>query len=76
MLVVGPKSDFPSYLIPITCVLGLSIYYCIIIVPVIWKNVAILVVSSLFSYLLNIFVIVITTFTDPGIIPRRPFLLY
>jgi hypothetical protein len=72
----GPKSDIPSNYIPIVSVLALAVYYCFRIVPVIWGSLSVLVVSSITSFLINLILIIVTTFTDPGIIPRRPFLLY
>lgn len=72
----GPKSDIPSNYIPIVCVIGLTIYYSFTILPIIWESLSILVVSSFTLFIINIILIMVTTFTDPGIIPRRPFLLY
>jgi hypothetical protein len=72
----GPKSDIPSNYIPIVCVIGLVIYYSFTILPIIWESLSILVVSSFTLFIINIILIMVTTFTDPGIIPRRPFLLY
>jgi palmitoyltransferase ZDHHC9/14/18 len=74
-LITGPRSDCFTNISFYICILSLIPYY-IFVAPTIWYSVSpsLVILLSIFTLLTLIFFL-LTSFTDPGIIPRRSFLM-
>lgn len=72
--VMGPLGDCCANLYFYICALGVLIPYCIFMIRDIWKVSPAIPLLLFLSILLTTFFLNLTQCTDPGIIPRRPFL--
>lgn len=72
--ITGPAKDTPGLVFIYICQIVMIVSYSIIVLPSNWALTPVLPLLYLASsILLNLF-IVLTACTDPGIIPRKPFL--
>jgi hypothetical protein len=70
----GPSSDFPIYTGPyiiFSLVLGMYFYF---IFPAVIDNNALVVIGFIVSFVITIIFMLLSSCTDPGVIPKRPFL--
>ena len=72
---LGPLSDISANLCVYCCVLGVSIPYCIFMLPKVWEVSPALPIIFLICVATTILFLNLTQCTDPGIIPRRPYLM-
>jgi hypothetical protein len=71
---MGPIRDCPANMVFYCCSIGLLVPFCIFIVRDTWEVNAVIPVLFFLSLLLTALLLNLTQCTDPGIIPRRPFL--
>jgi palmitoyltransferase ZDHHC9/14/18 len=58
------------------CLIVVMVPYYIFVAPDVWNNVSpVLPIATTVSVLFTLLSILLTSFTDPGIIPRRAFLM-
>ena len=70
---VGPKSDCYSYRFAWFMILACSIIFFIIPGPYLWINITpIIPLMEAYLFVLTMVFFLLATFTNPGIIPRRP----
>lgn len=72
---IGPAGDMCANLCIYVCMLGALIPYCIFMLPKIWKASPALPIVFLVSLAATVLFLNLTQCSDPGIIPRRPYLL-
>lgn len=72
--IMGPKGDTAANLCVYFCAAGILIPYCIFILGEIWTITPAVPVLFLITLAVSILFLNLTQCTDPGIIPRRPFL--
>lgn len=72
--IMGPLQDCCANLYFYFCALGVLIPYCIFMLGDIWKVSPVIPLLLFLSILLTTLFLNLTQCTDPGIIPRRPFL--
>ena len=71
-LVLGPKSDRVTNVIAWILILGISIIYFALAFPFLVKsNILAIPFISIYLFISTIVFLLITTLTDPGIIPRK-----
>lgn len=71
-LMSGPKSDNCHYLFVIFLIVGISIVFFVLVIPYLWDNVSpILPCFIIYLFVSTLTFLFFTTFTDPGIIPRK-----
>ena len=71
-LMLGPKCDLIYYLPCTIGIITIPIFFFLFVVPYIWTNVTqSLPIISAFLYLSTLLFYFMTTFTEPGIIPRK-----
>ncbi|OMJ94832.1 hypothetical protein SteCoe_1851 [Stentor coeruleus] len=68
----GPKSDLLYYIPSIAALIVIPNTFFIFAAPYIWQKVTVILpILSVILYLLTLSAYILTTFTDPGIIPRK-----
>jgi len=73
---MGPKGDNFQYGLAWSLIVGISLAFFILAGPFIWKNYGpSLIILDLLLFTLTITLFSLTTFTEPGIIPRKSLLL-
>lgn len=72
--IMGPLSDTCANIYVYICILGVLIPYFIFLFKDIWDISPAVPLLFFISALITIFFLNLTQCTDPGIIPRRPFL--
>lgn len=72
--ITGPAGDICANICVYTCVMGALIPYSIIMVDTIWNVSPAIVILFYASLAILVLFLALTSYTDPGIIPRRPFL--
>jgi hypothetical protein len=71
-LMSGPKSDNCHYLFVIFLIVGISIVFFVLVIPYLWNDVSpILPCFIIYLFVSTLTFLFLTTFTDPGIIPRK-----
>lgn len=74
--ITGPASDWAANIAYYTCLVGILTPYYIFVAPRIWDDISpIIPIAISLSSLLSLLFFLLTSFTDPGIIPRRAFLM-
>lgn len=72
--ITGPTRDFFANLVFYICALAAVIPYSIFMLSKIWETSPIIPIIFLLSIIITTVFLNLTSCTDPGIIPRRPFL--
>lgn len=72
--VTGPANQYGGIGCLYVCIIGLIIPFCIFILPTVWTVTPALPIIFFLSLILMTFFLFMTACTDPGIIPRRPYL--
>jgi len=71
-LIAGPKCDRIANALAWILILGIGITFFAIAFPYLWKNVTkILPIISIYLYISTIVCLILTSYTEPGIIPRK-----
>ena len=73
-MVTGPINDFCANICFYICVVGVVIPYSIFMLEQIWNVSPAIPILFFFSVALTTLFLNLTSCTDPGIIPRKPFL--
>ena len=69
--ITGPRRDIKYTILMWSCILGCSLAYCALAVPILWFKVSVIFPCfSVILLLLSILFFLLTTCSDPGIIPR------
>ncbi|KAL4453047.1 hypothetical protein ABPG73_005953 [Tetrahymena malaccensis] len=75
-LMIGPGADFGPNCYTWVCILGAGIPYLVLVMPSIFNNFSpVLAIVNIILFLSTIIFLLLTGFTDPGIIPRRNVIL-
>jgi hypothetical protein len=72
--VTGPAKDIPGMLYIYCCSLGIVVPFCVFVVGENWQVNPALPLLFLICVALMYFFMYLTTCSNPGIIPKRPFL--
>ena len=72
--IMGPLADMGANLYVYLCIIGILIPYFIFMFKTIWDISPAVPLLFFCSTLMTLFFLNLTQCTDPGIIPRRPFL--
>lgn len=71
-MIFGPKSDNCHYLFVLFLIFGITIAFCILVIPYLWTDISpILPCFIIYLFITTIVFLLLTTFTDPGIIPKK-----
>lgn len=71
-VIYGPKSDCCHYVFVLFLIFGISLVFCVLVIPYLWTDISpILPCFIIYLFLSTIIFLLLTTFTDPGIIPKR-----
>lgn len=72
--IVGPVSDSCANIYVYGCFIGVLIPYCIFILPTMWSWSPAIPILFILAVIFTMLFLNLTQCTDPGIIPRRPYL--
>ena len=68
----GPQSDCCHYVFVLFLIFGVTIVFCVIVIPYLWTDISpILPCFIIYLFISTIIFLLLTTFTDPGIIPKK-----
>jgi len=71
-IMVGPKTDRISNCLAWILIVGITVLFFVLALPFLWKNVNIfLPLISIYLFISTVIFFLLTTLTDPGIIPRK-----
>jgi hypothetical protein len=71
-IIFGPKSDCCHYIFVLILIFGVSIVFCVLVIPYLWTDISpILPCFIIYLFISTITFLILTTFTDPGIIPKK-----
>lgn len=70
----GPARDMGGNIYIYLCILGAVIPFSIVMFDIVWKENPVLPILFYVMTALAIVFLNLTTYTDPGIIPRRPYI--
>lgn len=73
--VYGPKSDFWYLLFTWSMILSVSVTFFVLVAPYLWSHISpIFILITIYLFISTCIFLFLSTFTDPGIIPRKQIL--
>ena len=71
-IIFGPRTDCCHYTFVLFLIFGVTIVFCVLVIPYLWTDISpILPCFIIYLFISTIIFLLLTTFTDPGIIPKK-----